>query len=678
MKFTKKQTIEFDRRKAILLFAKKKLKKEFIGLDSIIDEVLNLIEPWYLFPESQIRPTIINLFGMTGSGKTSLVKRIFELIELKDNLYKFDIGEYSSQSSDKLSYTFSENLKNREKEQIGIVFDEFQLGRTIDENGFEIEKSGLRAMWELLDTGKISTFQSSYSGARIFQLSFKLQECIQIGGVEVFNGKIIKNKSYHDKYFKDNDEYEFPSKKKKKDDEIDNFFIPKEFLWDILTIWDKRFISEREIEDFILTLDGQSSIAFLDDTFKKAFVPVEFDFSTSCIFVIGNIDEAYKMSKNFDPDSDADRFYENSLKITLPHIKLALQKRFRSEQIARLGNNHIIYPAFSSKNYKDLISLELNKSCKFIKDKFEIDIDFHHTVNDIIYKEGVFPTQGARPIFTTISSIVLSYFGAIIKDIIEEKKNVRYLFWQFYEKKHLITFYDKNNKKLFEKSYDVKLKIDNLRESDYSELQAQVAVHEAGHAVAAIYSANILPTEIISRTANMSEGHCLVDVPSTSLDTKEFLMNDIIISIGGHVAEELVFGKDKVSNGTSGDFERISNIALNMAKSYGMLGNISPMFYGPENANANYNWSSKNFNYADELAEKLVMECKQTCVNILEENMLLLIKISEYLSENSRMDSEMILEFVKKYGKPVEIKTKDNYHSFKSLIKEKLNKESKF
>ena len=50
------------------------LKKDFIGLDSVIDEMVDLIEPWYLFPELQFRPLVINLWGMTGVGKTDLVK----------------------------------------------------------------------------------------------------------------------------------------------------------------------------------------------------------------------------------------------------------------------------------------------------------------------------------------------------------------------------------------------------------------------------------------------------------------------------------------------------------------------------------------------------------------------------------------------------------------------------
>src|ERR1044072_960 len=57
------------------------LKKEFIGLDEIVSEVINLITPWYLFPDAQMRPTVINLWGLTGSGKTALVNRLVDLLD---------------------------------------------------------------------------------------------------------------------------------------------------------------------------------------------------------------------------------------------------------------------------------------------------------------------------------------------------------------------------------------------------------------------------------------------------------------------------------------------------------------------------------------------------------------------------------------------------------------------
>lgn len=672
MKVLKEDKEEFFRRRDVLDAAKVELKKDFVGLDGIIDEMIDLIEPWYLFPSGQIRPTIINLFGMTGVGKTSLIKRLFELINLKDNLYKFDVGDYATQDNTKLSYSFSEKLRNREKQQIGLIFDEFQLGRTIDEQGLELEKSGLRAMWDLLDSGKISILQSSYCGSKVYQLTLKLEDCVNNGSVEVKDGKVSKNKSYHEKFFK--------KKKNKKEDKSEDssssdaaLFIPEDFYWYIQDIWENRFLTERELSEYLKTLNHDSSIEFLNETMNKAFKPMEFDYSTSCIFVIGNIDEAYRMANNVDPDSDADRFYEHSLKITLPQIKSALQNRFRAEQIARLGNNHIIYPAFSSKIYQELISLELGKSVNKIKDKFDIDVKFDNSVNEIIYKEGVFPTQGARPVFTTITSLIESYVGKIIRDILDLDEPVSSIEWKFSEKKHVVILFNED-KKVKEFSYPVRLKVESLRESESSELQAQVAIHESGHAVAAIYSANILPTEIVSRSANMSEGHCAVEIPSTGLQTKDELEKDIIICLGGYVAEKLIFGEDKIANGTSGDFERATSIALEMAKSYGMLGQ-APMLYGHKSSTTNSQWNSQKVDYMDKLAEDIISDSEKKCLKILKENKLLLLRLGEHLSLNSRMESSEISDFVTKYGNPVEIKNKDNYHNFKSTILDKLVEE---
>ena len=46
------------------------LKEHFIGLDGVIDEVISLMMPWYLFPEAQLRPTIINFSASCGDAQT--------------------------------------------------------------------------------------------------------------------------------------------------------------------------------------------------------------------------------------------------------------------------------------------------------------------------------------------------------------------------------------------------------------------------------------------------------------------------------------------------------------------------------------------------------------------------------------------------------------------------------
>src|ERR1035437_820085 len=161
-----------SKKKEILEHAKISLKKEFVGLDNIIDEVIHSIEPWFIYPQGQMRQTIINLLVMTGVGKTSLVNRLCEMIGMDNKLYRFDIGDYSSGDL-KLKYDFSHKLKNLEKQPIVLMFDEFQLGRTIGETGSEIDRNGLRALWDLLDTGLISIINDSYYIGEVISLYMK-------------------------------------------------------------------------------------------------------------------------------------------------------------------------------------------------------------------------------------------------------------------------------------------------------------------------------------------------------------------------------------------------------------------------------------------------------------------------------------------------------------------------
>ena len=55
------------------------LKQEFVGIDYIIIDLIQLIKPFYILPESLTKPIIINLVSLTGCGKTSLVNRLIDL-----------------------------------------------------------------------------------------------------------------------------------------------------------------------------------------------------------------------------------------------------------------------------------------------------------------------------------------------------------------------------------------------------------------------------------------------------------------------------------------------------------------------------------------------------------------------------------------------------------------------
>ena len=83
MKLKKSKKKEILKKKERLELLKVKLKKDFVGIDNIIDDVVSSISPFYLFPESIKRPIVINLWGMTGTGKTSLIESLVDFLKQK-------------------------------------------------------------------------------------------------------------------------------------------------------------------------------------------------------------------------------------------------------------------------------------------------------------------------------------------------------------------------------------------------------------------------------------------------------------------------------------------------------------------------------------------------------------------------------------------------------------------
>lgn len=107
-----------------------------------------------------------------------------------------------------------------------------------------------------------------------------------------------------------------------------------------------------------------------------------------------------------------------------------------------------------------------------------------------------------------------------------------------------------------------------------------IAYHEAGHALMGIILApafdKIRKISIVPRGA---AGGVTYFEPSHEhgLATREYLENQIVVALGGRVAEELVFGPDAVTNGAAGDFQRVTEIARDMITDYGFSSSLAPM-----------------------------------------------------------------------------------------------------
>ena len=110
------------------------------------------------------------------------------------------------------------------------------------------------------------------------------------------------------------------------------------------------------------------------------------------------------------------------------------------------------------------------------------------------------------------------------------------------------------------------------------------AYHEAGHAIVGrsmpshdpVYKVSIIP-----RGRALGVTMFLPEVDRYS-HSKEFLESQICSLFGGRIAEELVFGHDKVTTGASNDIMRSTELARNMVTKWGLSDKLGPLTYSED------------------------------------------------------------------------------------------------
>ncbi len=110
------------------------------------------------------------------------------------------------------------------------------------------------------------------------------------------------------------------------------------------------------------------------------------------------------------------------------------------------------------------------------------------------------------------------------------------------------------------------------------------AYHEAGHAVVAVHepaSDPIHKATIIPRGRALGMVMRLPEGDRLSM-SREKLHADLAVAMGGRIAEELIFGLEKVTTGASSDIKMATSIARRMVTEWGMSDLLGPVHYGSD------------------------------------------------------------------------------------------------
>jgi hypothetical protein len=617
-KYTAMQPVKIDKirikeRSDALEVIRLQLKRDFVGIDEIIDNLLEYIRIWYLMPEILTRPIVLCLWGMTGVGKTDLVRRLVRYLDFQDRFAEVELGNsdtttwYSSVST---ILTMNDIVDGK---PAIVLFDEIQRFNTIEPDGSPVPNTKFTDFWELLSDGRLAkrtkedldTYVNSY-------LHNQRQRKKELAKAAV----AVNDKSTS------TDKADAPTVS-------DDPMLEEIGIWEAESV--KRLIGlEESVVDIAEMTKGQILEKMLEaKRRKKVYEPV--DHSQTLIIISGNLDEAFRMAtQTSESDIDADIFHAFTKKITQIDIKNALSRRFRPEQVARFGNIHLIYGSLRHRDFEQLIDLEIKKIVAKTYERFGILLTVTQEVNKLIYRNGVFPVQGVRPVFSSIIDILETNLSKFIFEAAMRDTDRISLDYSF-ERQLIIAHLGADE--VMELPYVGR--IDKIRQSNIESVVANVSVHEAGHAVAYVVLFGLAPLQLKSKVASSYAGG--FTFPHQIYETKDNMLKKIMVFLAGGLAEELIFGADNATVGRSNDRENATILAMEYIRVHG----FNPSFQANYTLENQYNMDRYK---TDNAIETMVAKLAVDTYVVLEKNKDFLLAISMKLKETGSMEGKDVAE----------------------------------
>lgn len=538
----------FSRTSSRLDQIRQNLKTEFIGLEEIIDQFVDAVTPWCMLQDTQARPLVVNLWGLTGVGKTSLVRRFLQLWNEEEQVLWFNLG---SKGYFKEIFNSMQDMRAMDGNPGVIVFDEFQHAKTLGPGGKELDEPLDRMIWQLLDDGKFLYTNNWEDRHDLEELINGLERCLE-AGVIIENGKVIAEEDYFINLF---------GKHTQSKQEGNINALSERNVKTLFEFVKSEFKYKTELKRYFHQLNGPELLDFVRKVERSLCSTKEINLAKSLILVIGNLDEAYSMSREVSADQNPDTLHLESLKITFSTIKEALKERFRMEEISRLGNVHLIYPAFNSTFFREFISRELAEVALRFQPIFPGRLTFSPAVLNMLFEEGVTASQGFRPLRSSIRLLVESSLVTLMQAAGFPQVEALYLDMQGDD---LVLL--EEGQILAQKALYLPVREAKRRKMNPQAL-AITSVHEAGHALVYAVLQGKLPKKVSITSSDAYTSGFVEGERFSDFATYDSILRDVAIRLAGKKAEQLVFGADSITTGSEHDAQVATRKLLDLARS---------------------------------------------------------------------------------------------------------------
>ena len=148
-------------------------------------------------------------------------------------------------------------------------------------------------------------------------------------------------------------------------------------------------------------------------------------------------------------------------------------------------------------------------------------------------------------------------------------------------KKLIVSVIGENTRMLGDVEFPLSLTLGKLRKSKGDERQALTAVHESGHFVVYAALTGNMPEKLCSCTASSDTNGFMMqkcDEEDKAISYRNMLI-DIKVSLGGAIAEEIIYGKVNRSAGASADISSATSTASKCIRVFGFGDNLARITY---------------------------------------------------------------------------------------------------